>query len=252
MVPQVSERRIGNVMIVDIKGDLSGSWAVRGRDQIAQARARNSSCKLIFNLRETTSLDTLGVKSILENIPEGGELAVIPGSSGVLDLVKRCLKNKRFYIYQDERGIASAFGPDFVAAETLAEQRESVRLETAFPLEFYFEDEGERLEFRAIVTNLSESGLFAEYIDLNAAEESLKRLDPYDLKLLHLKLLLPMRKPVETDGNVMHRRLDGEQVGIGIKFTGIGEKEVAEIRNFLKSHNVHKRYAKSNRERKVT
>ena len=240
MVPQISERRIGNVMIVDIKGNLSGAWALRGRERIAQAVAKNSSCKLIFNLRETTGLDTLGAKSILENIPEGSELAVIPGNSGVLDLVKRCLKSRRFYLYRDEKEIASALGPDFVAAETLIEQRESARLETAFPLEFYFRDEEEQIEFRAIVTNLSESGLFAEYIDLNKAAESLKRLDPYDLKLLNLKLLLPMRKPIETEGNVVRRRLDGEQVGIGIKFASIGEKEVAEIRSFLKSHDVHK------------
>lgn len=236
MVLQIGERKIGNVVIVDIKGNLSGTWALKGKERIVQTLARNNSCKFIFNLRETVSLDTLGTKSILDSLPEGGDLSMIPGNLGVMDLVKRYLKNRRLNLYRNELEIASAFGRDFVNTEALDEQRGSMRLETAFPLEFYFEDRGECLEFRAIVTNLSESGLFAEYIDLSTAEETLKRLDPYDLKLLHLKLLLPMRKPVEVEGNVVHRRLDGDQLGIGVKFTNLGEKETREVQNVLKSH----------------
>lgn len=238
MILQIGERKIGNVVIVDIKGDLSGTGAVRGRNRIAQALSRNNSCKFIFNLRETMSLDTLGTKSILESLPEGDDLSVIPGNLGVLDLVKRYLNNRRLRLYRNELEIASAFGRDFVKDEALGDARGFKRLETAFPLEFYFEDRGDSFEFRAIVTNLSQSGLFAEYIDLTSAEETLKRLDPYDLKLLHLRLFLPMRKPVACEGNVVHRRLDGDQLGIGVQLTNLGEKEASEIQNFLNSRGI--------------
>jgi len=240
MIPQITQRKIGNVMIIDINGTLSGSWALRGKEKLSQMLEAMRGQKVIFNLRGVTGMDTLGVKSLFESVSRQKEAGVLYGNAGVRDLMSHFPESKRFRMFRDEGEVVSVFGEDLVSAVNSKEQRTTVRMETAVPLEFDYEEGGEKIQFRAIVTNLSEGGLFAQYIDLKIAEESLKRLNPYDLKVLHLKLLLPNKKPIHTEGKVVYRKLDGEQVGIGLQFTRIGSKEREEIRRFLKLHGSEK------------
>ncbi|MBI3999712.1 MAG: PilZ domain-containing protein [Candidatus Omnitrophica bacterium] len=239
MIPQITKRQIGDVTIVDIKGAFSGPWALRGKDLLSETFGSNGGGTMVLNLREMTSLDTLGARSIFEAISEKENIGILYGSEWVMDLMSRFLEGKRFRMFRDEQEILSAFGPHFVGtSSSRAEERTSVRLQTALPLKFYYEEAGEKVEFQAIVTNLNEKGLFAEYIDLKSAEKSLEHLSPYDLKLLHLILLLPRGNAVHAEGNVVHRKLDGEQVGIGIQFSKIGLKEQEAIRNFLNSYKL--------------
>ena len=231
---QVGKRQIGKVMILDVKGALAGPWALREREKIARAFSRGKAERVVLNLCQTTSLDTLGVKSLLEGLPKGQDIGVLCRNAAIMDILKRSLEHRRFQVFHNEEDLASAYGEDFVAENKGVEQRSSERLKTALPLEFLYVEDGEEVRFRGIVTNLNDSGLFAEYIDLNTAEDSLKRLDPYDLKDLHLILRLPNRRIIEADGIVVHRRLDGDQLGIGVKFLKIGDREQEEIRRILK------------------
>ncbi len=240
MIPQITQRKIGNVKIIDIKGALSGSWALRGKEKLSQALASKTDEKVVFNLKETNSLDTLGAKSIFESIPQDREAGILFGNAGIADVINRFSESKRFQMFHNEAEIVSAFGQDFVSDENTNEQRTFLRMETAVPMEFYYEEEGRRVQFQAIITNLSEGGLFAEYIDLETAEESLLHLDPYELKTLHLKLLFPNKKPIHAEGKVVYRKLDAEQVGIGIQFSEIGQLEKNQIRHFLKLHSFEK------------
>ncbi|MBI4372653.1 MAG: PilZ domain-containing protein [Candidatus Omnitrophica bacterium] len=232
-------RQIGNVMIIDIKGAFTGTWALRGGANLRHAfNAFKNGHKVIFNLRQTIGLDTLGARFIFESTPREVEGGVLAGSSSVMDMFSQFPEARRFRIFQDEEAMVQAFGEEFVGTYESTEQRNSPRLLTALPLEFYEEGDGEKVVFRAIVTNLSDSGLLAEYIDLKIAEESLKRLNPYDLKTLHLTLFFPRRKVIQMMGNVVHRNLNGEQMGIGIRFTDVAEKDQDEIRQFLRLNSL--------------
>ena len=250
MIPQITQRKIGNVRIVDVKGTFSGPWAIRGKERLSQAMGHAKDEKVILNLREVNGLDTLGAKCLLEQVAGKKEVGVFCGSTSVMELINHFLESKQLRIFQSEAEIISAFGHDLISGSEPKEQREHSRMETALPLEFYYEDEGEKVQFRAIVTNVSEGGLFAEYIDLKVAEESLSRLDPYDLKVLQLKLSLPNKKTIQAEGKVAYRKLDGEQVGIGIQFSRIGEREQAEICHFLKLHGFEKGMLNQSPERK--
>ena len=249
MIPQIAQRKIGNVTILDIKGSFSGSWALRGREKLKQALGTMDLGKVIFNLRETTGLDTLGAKCLLESLPVTKEAGILYGNVEIMEFVNRFPESERFRRLHSEEEIVSAFGQDLVVQTGPNEQRTSDRIETAFPLKFDYEEDGEKKQFKAIVTNLSEGGLFAEYIDLKVAEESLNHLDPSDLKLLYLKLLLPNRKPIFAEGKVVYRKLDGEQVGIGIQFFEVGSREQKEIGHFLKLHGFEKKMLNQSQER---
>lgn len=221
-------------MIIDIQGVFSGFWALRGRKNLKRILEHKGGEKVIFNFRQTSGLDTLGAKAIMESIPREVSGAFLAGASSVMELIHRHPESKRFQIFEEEQEMIDAFGKDFIETHQATEQRNSPRLQTALPLEFYYEDHDEPVKFKAIVTNLSESGLMAEYIDLKIAEESLNRLNPYDLKTLRLTLFLSKRKALHMEGHVIHRNLDGDQMGIGIKFSNPTLKDQEEIRHFLK------------------
>ena len=219
MIPQITRRQIGGVTIIDIKGPLTGVWALREKAVAMRKLVAEEEQAVILNLKGMTQLDTVGAKAIFETLAKGRQVGIFGGSPDVLDVLGRFSQLKRFRMFRDEAEVVSVFGADFVRSLKDREKRKHGRLRTALPLEFSCRSEREKIYFHAIVTNLSETGLFAEYIDLEAAEQSLEQLSPYDLKVIELKLLLPKGKSVEAEGKVAHRKLDGDQVGIGIEFT---------------------------------
>ncbi|OGX04281.1 MAG: hypothetical protein A3G87_05510 [Omnitrophica bacterium RIFCSPLOWO2_12_FULL_50_11] len=234
MIPQIGVRRIGQVAIVDVKGSFTGTWALREKAELTYQLTGEEERNVILNLRQLESLDTLGARTILECIPEGRKVGLLGGNQGVIELMSRVNSRNRFHFFEDEVEAISAFGEAFLEGTPPQERRKSPRLRTALPLQFSYWDEGYQIQFHAVVTNLNEQGLYAEYIDLDDSEQSLRLLHPYDLKTLRLRLSLPHGNVVEVESRVVHRTLDGDQVGIGIAFEKIGAKEQTLIRRFLK------------------
>ena len=234
MIPQISKREIGCVTIVDIKGELSGPWAIKSEELIKQMVGKGDH-KLVFNLQGMTNLDSLGAKSLFSATPDG-EIGILFASPMIMDAIGQFSHSKRFRSFLNEEELVSVYGEALTSHKTEegTELRSASRLQTALPVELSYQEEDEKVEFRAIVTNLSESGLFAEYIDLKAADWSLEHMSPYDLKVLDVKLILPKRKIAFLKGKVVHRRLDGHQVGIGIQLVDIQSKERDLISEFLK------------------
>jgi len=86
----------------------------------------------------------------------------------------------------------------------------------------------------ALVAGLVGSVLFFSYQRASRlAEQSLEQLSPYDLNVIELKFMLPKGKSVEAEGKIAHRKMDGDQVGIGIEFTQIKPEGRKEINRFL-------------------
>ncbi|MBI1978126.1 MAG: PilZ domain-containing protein [Candidatus Omnitrophica bacterium] len=242
MIPQIKSRKIGAVKVIDIQGELSGPWALRSKETIKRMLSQAVNQRVVFNLQQMTNVDSLGVKTLLESVPEGQELEILFGSNSVTNFIKHFSQSKPVRAFQSEAEIALAFGEAFMDKPTsgAGEQREFVRMQTVIPIEFHYEDNDEKMEFRAIATNLSEGGLYAEYIDLKMADQSLECLNPYDLKILDLKLFFPKGKVIRAMGKMAHCRLEGEQIGIGIQFMEIGSRELDEIRNFMGSYETAK------------
>lgn len=237
MIPQISKREIGKVVIVDIKGELSGPWALRGREAFKQMIDGEEDQKLVFNLQELTGLDSLGFKSLLETKPSDKEIGILFPSPMVMDMVNHFSGAERVRTFLNEEELISEYGVHLVLNEDSngAELRKIGRLQTALPVEFSYEEDGRKVEFRAIATNLSVGGLFAEYIDLKTVDQTLERINPYDLRDLDLKLMLSKKTGLNLKGTVVHRRLHGEQVGVGIRFADIDLEKRKAIASFLES-----------------
>ena len=233
---QVRSRKIGRLTMIDIEGNLTGSGAMRAEEMIERSISDSLSHNkpVVLNIKAVTDMDTLGMRMLLRQLSRNAEAGILVTRRDFLNLIDQTGKESLFRTFYHEEEAVSAYGPDLVSNfSSDTDQRRSGRLGTALPLEFYSEDEGEKVCFQAVVTNLSEGGLFAEYIDVKSAEDSFERLSPYDLGSLRLKLTISGKRAIRAHGKLVHVKMDGEQVGFGIQFDHIGDKEKLEIRDFL-------------------
>lgn len=236
-LPQITRRRIGSVIILDIKGELVGPWAIKAKDSIAQLMNENIK-NLIINLKELSTVDSLGVKAISSNLNPNIRNAIISGRISVMEMFARLKVLHDIKVFQDENAIIDFFGREFVENNEqlvdYSEKRAYKRLRTAIPLEFFYTDaDNHKIAFKAIVTDLSEGGLFAEYLDLETVDAISQKLDPYDLKMLDLKIKLPETDYIYASGKVLRTVLSGEQLGLGIEFYNIDEEARVQIAQFL-------------------
>lgn len=235
-LPQITRRRIGSVIIIDVKGQLVGPWALRAKENISQLLSDNSE-NVIINLKELQTVDSLGVKAISENLHLHSRSVLICARLSVMEMFKHlnALSNTR--VFEDENDVIAFFGKEFIAQEMLPfnEKRVYERLKTAIPLEFSYSDkDGYKLLFKAIVTDLSEGGLFAEYLDLETIDSVNRRIDPYDFKMLDLKIKIPESDYILATGKVLRMIISGEQLGLGIEFYKISDESVRLIKDFLR------------------
>lgn len=236
--PQIIKRKIGSVHIIDLRGEFVGPWALRGREEIALFIKNLKTKNLLFNLRGLSTVDSLGVKAVTENLSPDIRVGVVVGNLSVMEMFARVAARQNLKFFKTEEEIIQYFGQDLVRWEekTYEEKRRHQRLKTAIPLGFSFMDEkGERVFFSAVVTDLSEGGLLAEYLDLDRESFHRMKLNPYDFHMLDLKFKLPGFGEVEAKGRVVRTFFDRDQVEIGIEFHEIPPEDVFRIGNFLKT-----------------
>ncbi len=234
--PQITRRKIGSVVILDIKGELVGPWALKAKDNIARLISGHVN-NLIINLKELNTVDSLGVKALASNLVSGARNVVIGGRTSVMEMFTHNNAFSNCKVFMDENAVIDYFGKEFVDRgdeSDYVERRVYNRLKTAIPLEFWYEDEkGKKIVFKAIITDISEGGLLAEYLDLETVDIQTSKLDPYDLKMLHLKIKLPKYDYIYATGKVVRTIMSGSQLALGIEFYDIDESDKAKIAEFL-------------------
>jgi len=177
----------------------------------------------------------LGVKAITESVPENRKAALLNGNLSVMDMFNTLPLPERFQVLHNEEDFVSYFGQELVFSNaTEDEKRKHSRLIMALPVTFTCLDpQGKEMQFQAIATSLSEGGMFAEYINVEDAHKSQDFVNPYELKMLTLKVKLFAGNLLTIKGKVVRRKLDGDQVGIGIEFYQISESDRTKIKFFL-------------------
>lgn len=233
--PQLQKRSIGKIKIIDVKGDLVGPWALRMKEEIHSMVKEESENTVVINLRPIQNIDSLGAKAILESMPKDKPAGFLNGKISVMEMIDATATPREVLVFKNEEELIERFGKDLVAhEEDQNNKRKYSRIPTALPLKFRCKNsQDEVFEFKAVITNLSEGGLFAEYINLDDALKSQSIVNPYELNMLDLEIKLPSKNMVKAKGKVVRRKLDGEQVGIGIEFYEINEEERGKIKTFL-------------------
>ena len=100
------------------------------------------------------------------------------------------------------------------------ERRRSKRMKVALPIELKIHlQNGELLESRAIATNISEGGLFAEYLDLEAAGK-MEKLEPFQGFKVDIRIFPSANFPEEyqLQGKINRKEFRKKQLGIALEF----------------------------------
>lgn len=233
-----STREIGGVAVFDLKGEPTFESVQEVAWKIQKNIRRHRLQRIILNFQEAGPLDAIGMRRLL-TVCIRPKHSVIYGASAEMT---HCLEDNCFSgkvdVCLDEKQVAESFGPFLfdkdadkkIPAKNIKniqespgyqlEQRRSHRMHVAIPLELTIRTtQGEVVQTRAIATNISEGGLFAEYLDLEAAHR-ITVLEPVDGLQVDIHIFPSANFPDEYHvmGRVKRREIRKEQLGLGVEF----------------------------------
>lgn len=234
---KVSTREIGSVRVFDLQGSPTQESLQEVAWKIQRNIRRYRVQRVILNLQMVPTLEALGIRKLLAACIRPQRSLIFGASSSVAQILENSYLPRNVKICDSEKEVAEDLGPfliendtdkkfllegqdpDKTAIGTALERRRSKRMHVALPIELTIHLNGEkRLMTRAIATNISEGGLFAEYLDLGFAKE----IEPVDLKdqRVEIRIFPSDNFPEEyrVDGIVRRKAVCKKQLGLGLEF----------------------------------
>ena len=234
---KVSTREIGSVCVFDLEGSPTQETVQEVAWKIQRSIRRHRLQRIILNLQLVPSLDQLGLRKLIAACIRPRQSLIYGVSEKLAHSLEETYLPHNVRVCNDEKDVAEDFGPFLlekerekeVGSETAEvkqdsigyqlEKRRAKRMHVAIPLELrIFNGSPEPISTYAIATNISEGGLFAEYLDLEAA----LKLDSVDLvgAKLEIRIFPSANFPEEyqLEGSIIRKELRKKQLGLGIKF----------------------------------
>ena len=238
---KVSTREIGSVCVFDIEGIPTQDTLQEIAWKIQRNIRRHRLQRIILNLQMLPSLDQLGLRKLIAACIRPQRSLIYGVSDNVAHLLEETYLPRNVRICSDEKAVAEDFGPfllekdkekefalpDKDPAETIGsqlERRRAKRMHVAIPLELkIYRASGEAVTTRAIATNISEGGLFAEYLDLEVAQK-IEDVDPQaGLNVdIHIFPCANFSEDYSVQGRIRRKELRKKQLGLGIEFVEEG------------------------------
>ncbi len=234
---KINTREIGSVSVFDLMGEPTGDSLQEAVSKIQRNIRRHRMQRVILNLQRMPVLEPIGLRKLLA-------VCIRPQKSllyGVSDAVAAALETtyvpRNVKICNTEREVAEDFGPFLLdksmegvpvhsengnVQESIGyqlERRRSKRMHVALPLEFSLLTPGGVLEVKAIATNISEGGLYTEFLDLESTEK-LEALNPVEGLKAEIKIYPSANFPEEyhLQARVARKEIRKRQMGLGFEF----------------------------------
>lgn len=238
---KLSSREIGSVRVFDLEGEANQDELQDVAWKIQKNIRRHRIQRMILNLKKIPHLDSLGVRKLLAACLRPQQSLIYGASKDIKVLFENSYMPRNVRLCDSEIEVAEDLGPfllekerskefrlqpapdgsDEVPQGVQLERRRSKRMHVALPLSLKVQlPEGKWVETRAIATNISEGGLFAEYLDLDAA----RMLEPVeDINGLEAEIMIHSSanfpEEYQLKGKVRRKELRKKQLGVGIEFT---------------------------------
>lgn len=233
-----STREIGGVAVFDLKGAPSFESVQEVAWKIQKSIRRHHFHQIILNFKDAGPMDTIELRRLL-TVCIRPKRCVIYGApvemAGFLE--DNCFSGK-VDVCSDEKEVAESFGPFLfdkdpekryidprakTPQESLGYQLESRRkhrMHVAIPVELRITSPAGVIEVtKAIATNISEGGMFVEYLDLAAASkiEAMEPIEglPVDI---HIFPSANFEEEYHVAGKIRRKERTKEQFGFGIEF----------------------------------
>ena len=233
-------REIGSVSIFDLVGKL-GHEADEVQDvawRMQKNIRRHRMQRVILNMKGLESMDAIGMRKILAACIRPKQSIIYGAAHDLLQIIADNHLSKNIGVCSNEKEVAEQMGtflfnkdeakkifmeandPNRQGPGNEIERRRSHRMHVALPMEIkVFNANQLPIVTTSIATNISESGLFAEYLDLDAANK-IEAIDSLVGKKAQIHIFPSAHFPGEFDviGIIRRKEVQGKQLGIGIEF----------------------------------
>ena len=233
-----STREIGGVAVFDLKGSPTFESVQEVAWKIQKNIRRHHFHQILLNFKAAGPMDTIELRRLL-TVCIRPKHSVIYGASPDMAgfLEDNCFSGK-VDVCADEKEVAESFGPFLFdkdpdkryldqAAKTpreslgyQLESRRNHRMHVAIPVELrVMSPQNEIVTTKAIATNISEGGMFVEYLDLEAAGK-ITAMEPIENLPVEIHIFPSSNFPDEyhVAGRIRRRESRKEQLGFGIEF----------------------------------
>ena len=235
---KLSTREIGSVYVFDLMGEPTDDSLEEVASKIQKNIRRHRLQRVILNLQMLPHLEPLSLRKLLTACIRPQKSLLYGVSTEMAQFLENTYVPKNMRICKSEKEVAEDLGPfllekdgdnefpaeDGVNPEQTAgyqiERRRSKRMKVALPIELKIHlQNGELLESRAIATNISEGGLFAEYLDLEAAGK-MEKLEPFQGFKVDIRIFPSANFPEEyqLQGKINRKEFRKKQLGIALEF----------------------------------
>jgi hypothetical protein len=233
-----STREIGGVAVFDLKGEPTFETVQEVAWKIQKNIRRHHFHQIILNFKAAGPMDTIGLRHLLTVCIRPKHSAIYGAPAEMASfLAENCFTGK-VDICADEREVAESFGPFLydkdpdkryldkeakTPKESLGAQlegRRSHRMHVALPIELRIASPlNEIVITKAIATNISQGGLFVDYLDLEAAEK-ITAMEPIDNLPVEIHIFPSANFPEDyhVAGRIRRKEIRREQLGFGIEF----------------------------------
>ena len=237
---KVNMREIGSVGVFDLIGDATEESLKEVADKIQRNIRRHRMQRIILNLQMLPELEPIGLRRLMAVCIRPQRSLIFGVAPALVSFFEETYMPKNTRLCSSEVEVAEDFGPfllekekqnDFSTDPNLLpeqsigyrlERRRNKRMHVALPISFKIAlPQGGVLETRAIATNISEGGLYAEYLDLAAARKIETQEPLIGLKTsIEISPSANFTEEFRLEGKVVRRSIDRKGIGIAVEFLG--------------------------------
>lgn len=239
MTKRLRWRKIGGVNIFELSGVFAGSEVEQNKSEMQSILQKNPSSGLLIDLREVVKIDLAAAQTILATARTINKGGILGQNLSAYYVAEQMEPNEPIPIFEKDREVINYFDREFAELDSNPEleKRQFPRIATALPAELELKDERNIYFFDVVVLNLSEGGLFGKFLDSKTEELATRLLDPYDLKMLKIRLSLG-GKILRTEGKVLRAEAEATGAsGVAIQFYDLRPEDREKVKVFLASNN---------------
>ncbi len=234
-------REMGAVAIFDLLGNPGSDHVDEVQDVASRMQKnirRHRLQRVIVNMKSVQSMDAIGIRKILAACMRPKQSVIYGATHELLQAISESHLPNNIGICSNEKEVAAQLGTflfDKSMDKTFArettnptlrgpggeiEKRRSHRMHVALPMEIkVFAINQQPVVTTSIATNISEGGIYAEYLDLEAADkiESVGELIGCKAQI-HIFPSTYFPGEFDITGIVRRKNVTGKQLGVAIEF----------------------------------
>ena len=233
-------REIGSVKVFDLLGDPNQEDLQDVAWRMQKSIRRHRLQRVILNVQKIKSLDEIAIRKLVAAFLRPQRSAIYGASELLTQQLEGTYLPQNMKICPTEKEVAEDFGPFLFHKEEMGrvlgledhpldgspfgtelDRRRAKRMHVAIPLEMkLYPKDQEPIETRGIATNVSEGGIFVEYLDLDAIK-MVEKLDPGEVLKVEVQIHPSGNFPEEyhLEGLIRRREMRKRGLGLAVQFT---------------------------------